>query len=231
MKVLAPIDDSEDAIPLGEVATTPRYVDHGSTASTARPAGTRPVIWRGTVEPTNMINGDEWELEGASYQASDADLTTIAALDSATAGAIASDGAGWIKKTYAQFKTALALVKADVGLGNVDNTSDVNKPVSTAQQTALDARLLERGDVSLGPVFLGTDITNTFTSGQLTRIDHYSQTGVLRAREDFTYNGDGTLNTATKVIYADNGTTVVQTVSETYSYTSGELTGVARTLT
>jgi len=30
------------------------------------------------------------------------------------------------------------LVKADVGLGNVDNTSDANKPVSTAQQLALD---------------------------------------------------------------------------------------------
>ena len=30
--------------------------------------------------------------------------------------------------------------KADVGLGNVDNTSDVNKPVSTAQQTALDLK-------------------------------------------------------------------------------------------
>lgn len=30
--------------------------------------------------------------------------------------------------------------KADVGLSNVDNTSDANKPVSTAQQTALDAK-------------------------------------------------------------------------------------------
>ena len=29
----------------------------------------------------------------------------------------------------------------DVGLGNVDNTSDLNKPVSTAQQTALDLKL------------------------------------------------------------------------------------------
>lgn len=35
---------------------------------------------------------------------------------------------------------AVSLVKGDVGLGNVDNTSDVNKPVSTAQQTALDAK-------------------------------------------------------------------------------------------
>lgn len=34
----------------------------------------------------------------------------------------------------------VSLVKGDVGLGNVDNTSDVNKPVSTAQQTALDGK-------------------------------------------------------------------------------------------
>ncbi|MFN7463730.1 MAG: hypothetical protein ACK5SE_06600 [Pseudanabaena sp.] len=32
------------------------------------------------------------------------------------------------------------LVKADVGLGNVDNTSDLNKPISTATQTALDLK-------------------------------------------------------------------------------------------
>ena len=32
------------------------------------------------------------------------------------------------------------LVKADVGLGNVDNTSDANKPISTATQTALDLK-------------------------------------------------------------------------------------------
>lgn len=35
---------------------------------------------------------------------------------------------------------AVSLVKGDVGLGNVDNTSDADKPVSTAQQTALDAK-------------------------------------------------------------------------------------------
>jgi hypothetical protein len=32
------------------------------------------------------------------------------------------------------------LTKSDVGLGNVDNTSDANKPVSTATQTALNAK-------------------------------------------------------------------------------------------
>ena len=34
----------------------------------------------------------------------------------------------------------VTLVKGDVGLGNVDNTSDANKPVSTAQATALAAK-------------------------------------------------------------------------------------------
>lgn len=35
---------------------------------------------------------------------------------------------------------AVTLTKTDVGLGNADNTSDAAKPVSTAQQTALDLK-------------------------------------------------------------------------------------------
>jgi hypothetical protein len=44
------------------------------------------------------------------------------------------------KITLANLKTSLVLVKGDVGLGNVDNTADSAKPVSTAQQTALDEK-------------------------------------------------------------------------------------------
>ena len=44
------------------------------------------------------------------------------------------------KTTAPTFKTSLSLVKADVGLGNVDNTSDLNKPVSTATQNALNLK-------------------------------------------------------------------------------------------
>lgn len=36
--------------------------------------------------------------------------------------------------------TVSGISKAMVGLGNVDNTSDANKPVSTATQTALDLK-------------------------------------------------------------------------------------------
>jgi hypothetical protein len=34
-----------------------------------------------------------------------------------------------------------SLTKNDIGLGSVDNTSDATKPVSTAQQAALDTKI------------------------------------------------------------------------------------------
>ena len=36
--------------------------------------------------------------------------------------------------------TVSGITKGFVGLGNVDNTSDLNKPISSATQTALDAK-------------------------------------------------------------------------------------------
>lgn len=43
-------------------------------------------------------------------------------------------------QTVAGKTGTVTLVKGDVGLGNVDNTSDVNKPISSATQTALNAK-------------------------------------------------------------------------------------------
>ena len=43
---------------------------------------------------------------------------------------------------------AVELTAADVGLTNVDNTSDANKPVSTAQQTALNGKQAYDADLS-----------------------------------------------------------------------------------
>jgi len=42
----------------------------------------------------------------------------------------------------------ISLTKSDVGLDNVDNTSDADKPVSTAQQTALDGKLAKASNLS-----------------------------------------------------------------------------------
>lgn len=79
----------------------------------------------------------------AASQPLDPDLTSIAALDSSS-GAIASDGEGWIKKTYAEFKTALSLVAADVGLGNLTNDAQL-----TASQLDTDAALAANLDTRI----------------------------------------------------------------------------------
>lgn len=41
---------------------------------------------------------------------------------------------------------AVLVAKSDIGLGNVDNTADIDKPISTATQTALDTKVND-GDV------------------------------------------------------------------------------------
>ena len=64
----------------------------------------------------------------------------------------------------------VTLVKGDVGLGNVDNTSDANKPVSTAQQTALNlkANLVSpalTGTPTAPTAAVGTSTTQIATTG------------------------------------------------------------------
>lgn len=76
----------------------------------------------------------------AGRQPLDADLTTIAGLTATTDNVLQSVAGAWASRTPAQLKSTLALTKADVGLGNVDNTSDAAKPISTATQTALDGK-------------------------------------------------------------------------------------------
>lgn len=49
------------------------------------------------------------------------------------------------------------LTKSDVGLSNVDNTSDLNKPISTATQTALD---LKSSILTLQSINVTSNVTN-----------------------------------------------------------------------
>jgi hypothetical protein len=80
----------------------------------------------------------------------------------ATAKGEAIDAAALASESYTD--TAIgALTKSSVGLGNVDNTSDLNKPISTATQTALDLKApLD------SPVFTGTvEGVNLELSGDL----------------------------------------------------------------
>jgi len=89
-------------------------------------------------------------------------------------------------------KSNLSLVKSDVGLGNVDNTTDLNKPVSTATQTALDLKVTE---------ITGTDnaiVRNDGTGGNIQNSSvTISDAGLV------TTNGGFKVNTNTAFVSSD----------------------------
>ena len=56
--------------------------------------------------------------------------------------------------------TVAGITKTHVGLGDVDNTSDINKPISTAVNTALDLKAPLNSPVFTGAIdFTGVDVT------------------------------------------------------------------------
>jgi hypothetical protein len=91
-------------------------------------------------------------------------LATTAYADSAEADAITAAGTAADTKIS---NAVAALTKSSVGLGNVDNTSDADKPVSTAAQTALDLKA-PKAD----PTFTGTVSGVTATHVGLGNVDN-----------------------------------------------------------
>lgn len=94
--------------------------------------------------------------------------------------------------TVAAIKTVLTLVKADVGLANVDNTSDANKPISTATQNALNLKS-DKTTVTAGTVLTTRSTTNAddagvFTAGSAVTITIHSG---AKAGFGFYVSGDG----------------------------------------
>jgi len=81
------------------------------------------------------------------YYASQADLTDI--LDDV------ADVQTNLNNHIADSNNPHAVTKEQVGLGQADNTSDMQKPVSTAQQAALNTKVSRSGDVMEGPLSMG----------------------------------------------------------------------------
>jgi hypothetical protein len=99
------------------------------------------------------------------------DLTTIAGLTLTNDDVLQRKAGAWVNRTVAQLKTDFALAKSDVGLSNVDNTSDASKPVSTAQQTALDLKA-----PLASPTFTGTVSGITKSMVGLANVDNTADT-------------------------------------------------------
>lgn len=73
---------------------------------------------------------------------------------------------------------AVVGAKADVGLGNVDNTSDANKPVSTAAQTALNLKSDSTHTHPASGITSGTMDIERSTPGSLVVVDYVKAGGV-----------------------------------------------------
>ena len=101
------------------------HIDHSSVSITA---GTG-LNGGGTIASTRTLNVDsDYKNDSLNTFTSSLSSTDISDVD-------AFSQSGNYSGLRAQATTA-----GDVGLGNVDNTSDANKPVSTAGQTALDLK-------------------------------------------------------------------------------------------
>ena len=97
------------------------------------------------------------------------------------------------------------ITNSDVGLGNVDNTSDLNKPISTATQTALNTKqntITNSDSITEG-------VTNLFlTTGERTKLTNTS--GVNTGDQT---NITGTADNVTGIVAVVNGGTGTATPS------------------
>ena len=132
-----------DAAPGVEVETGKYSAKHW--AARAQTTVTGGLIYRGShsaasgAYPATPSLGDYYKISAAG---------TLGGVEYSVGDSIIYNGTGWDKIDSTDAVTSVAgragavvLTKGDVGLGNVDNTSDANKPVSTATQTALNTKV------------------------------------------------------------------------------------------
>lgn len=108
--------------------------------------------------------------------------------------------------------TVSGISKSDVGLGNVDNTSDNNKPVSSAQQAALDLKLSLSGGTMTGKITLDSDPTQALHAVTKQYVDNVEAGLITRPQVqaattenlDATYN-NGNLGAGATLTSNSNG--------------------------
>jgi hypothetical protein len=111
-------------------------------------------------------NGKAWTFNGTSWDIAQTPAN-LSIADASITGAKLASGAAVTNIGYTPANiasptftgTVAGITKSMVGLGSVDNTADTAKPVSTAQQTALDLK-----SPLAGPTFTGTVVLPSTTS-------------------------------------------------------------------
>lgn len=125
----------------------------------------------------------------------DPDLNDIAALGASNDDILQRKAGAWTNRTPAQFKTDLVLVKGDVGLSNVDNTSDATKNSSTA--TITNKRITAR---------VGTTTSSSTPTPDADAQDQYTVTALSTNATFAAPSGTPTEGQVLLVRIKDNGT-------------------------
>ena len=110
--------------------------------------------WDELISITNAQVGDVYNVVdrgGANYVCLKANTTGSSAWDAL--GEIVDLSNYPLKSELGALAFLNSLNKGDVGLGNVDNTSDLNKPISTATQTALNTKVNNSALVNYVDIF------------------------------------------------------------------------------
>lgn len=122
-----------------EHAATKSYVD----SVLANPVVNASANTKGILRLNGDLSGtaDAPTVPGLATKANSSDVYTKSQIDTSLASKEPSVSTATAGDYYRGDKTWQPLNKAAVGLSNVDNTSDANKPVSTATQAALNAKV------------------------------------------------------------------------------------------
>lgn len=117
----------------------------------------RMILQTGSADVTNIIINKDMIYATKKY----VDTEVSKKYTKPTTGIPKTDLESSVQSSLVKADSALqSVTKADVGLGNVDNTSDANKPVSTAQQIALNLK----ANIA-SPTFTGTPKAPTAVAG------------------------------------------------------------------
>lgn len=96
------------------------------------------------------------------------------------------------------------LTKAQVGLANTDNTSDANKPVSTATQTALDGKQASGSYASGTGSANGTNTGDNATNSQYSGLEASKQATLVSGTNIKTVNGSTLLGSGNLAVSASD---------------------------
>jgi hypothetical protein len=207
----------------------------GLTGGTITSTGTVAVDFT-TVAPvanptfTGTVSGITKSMVGLGNvdNTSDANKPISTATQTALNGKENTITAGTTGQYFRGDKTFQTLDKSAVGLGNVDNTSDANKPISTATQTALNLKVnisdtasmltpyLRKADTSLLNLTsrFATKLNISDTASMLT---NYLQSGVAASTYQTKLNGTGFVKASgTNITYDNSSYLTTGTAASTY---------------